>query len=124
MQEVVKIAAVTNDGTTITGHFGMALYYQVIVIEAGKVTTKEQRPKPHHGVHPDYAQAEHHDHQDMFAPIQDCQVLLSGGMRKPAYEKAVAVGLKVIMATGKIDDAVQEYLSSNLDSDPNRIHNQ
>jgi predicted Fe-Mo cluster-binding NifX family protein len=121
MQEVVKIAAVTNDGTTITGHFGMALYYQVIVIEAGKVTTKEQRPKPHHGVHPDYAQAEHHDHQDMFAPIQDCQVLLCGGMRTPAYEKAEAVGLQIIMTGGKIDDAVRKFLQGNLVSDPRRI---
>jgi predicted Fe-Mo cluster-binding NifX family protein len=122
MQGVVRIAAVTNDGTTITGHFGMALFYQVIVIEAGKVTTKEQRPKPHHAVHPDYVQAEHHDHQDMFAPIQDCQVLLCGGMRTPAYEKAEAVGLQIIMTGGKIDDAVRKYLQGNLVSDPRRIN--
>ena len=51
----IKIAAVTNDGVTITGHFGMAQYYQVVLIEAGKITSKEQRLKPHHDVHPDYA---------------------------------------------------------------------
>jgi predicted Fe-Mo cluster-binding NifX family protein len=122
--QAVKIAAVTNDGITITGHFGMAIYYSVITIEDGKVTNKEQRPKPHHSVHPDYVQAEHHDHQDMFAPIQDCQVLLCGGMRTPAYEKAVAVGLQVIMSRGKIDDVVQEYLNGHLVNDPSHIHSQ
>jgi len=86
--QAVKIAAVTNDGINITGHFGMAAYYRVITIEDKKVTTEEQRPKPHHTVHPDFVQAEHHDHQDMFAPIQDCQILLCGGMRNPAHEMA------------------------------------
>jgi predicted Fe-Mo cluster-binding NifX family protein len=122
--QAVKIAAVTNDGITITGHFGMAIYYSVITIEDGKVTNKEQRPKPHHSVHPDYVQAEHHDHQDMFAPIQDCQVLLSGGMRSPAYGKAKEAGLDVIMTSGEINAAVRNYLNGSLISDPQRIHNQ
>ena len=118
----IKIAAVTNDGITITSHFGLAQYYQVIVLEAGKVTAQEQRPKPHHGVHPDYHQAEHHDHKDMLAPILDCQVLLCGGMRAPAHEKVEAAGLQVILTSGKIDVAVQEYLNGNLVSDPHRIY--
>jgi predicted Fe-Mo cluster-binding NifX family protein len=123
MQGAVKIAAVTNDGITITGHFGMAEYYRIIGIEAGKVTTQEQRPKPHHALHPDYVQAEHHEHQDMFAPIRDCQVLLCGGMRTPAYEKAEAIGLQVIMTSGRIDEAVQAYLNGTVINDPRRIHN-
>jgi predicted Fe-Mo cluster-binding NifX family protein len=122
--ETVKIAAVTNDGITITGHFGMAEYYRVITIIDNKVTTEEQRLKPHHTVHPDYVQAEHHDHQEMFAPIQDCQILLCAGMRTPAYEKARTTGLQVIMTSGKINEAVQNYLNGNLVSDPQRIHNQ
>jgi predicted Fe-Mo cluster-binding NifX family protein len=120
----VKIAAVTNDGITIAGHFGMAEYYRVITIENDKVFNEEQLPKPHHTVHPDYVQAEHHDHQDMFAPIHDCQILLCAGMRSPAHEKAEAAGLKVIMTSGTINDAIQSYLHGNLVSDPQRIHNQ
>ena len=122
--QTVKIAAVTNDGVTITGHFGMAIYYRVITIEADKVTNEEQRSKPHHTVHPDYVQAEQHDHQEMFAPIKDCQILLCGGMRNPAHEKAEAAGLKVIMTSGAIKAAIQSYLHGNLVSDPQRIHNQ
>ena len=120
---ISKIAAVTNDGVTITGHFGMAEYYRVITIEGGQVTTEEQRAKPHHTVHPEHIQGEHHEHQDMFAPIRDCQVLLCGGMGTPAHEKAEAVGLQVIMTSGNINEAVRNYLDGSLISDPQRVHN-
>ncbi len=116
----IKIAAVTNDGTTIAGHFGMAAFYQVIVTEAGKITKMEQRPKPHHTIHPDTAQAQIHDHEDMLAPIRDCQILLCGGMRTRAYENAEAAGLQVIMTGGLIEDAVRDFLSGNLVSDANQ----
>jgi predicted Fe-Mo cluster-binding NifX family protein len=119
----LKIAAVTNDGSTITSHFGMAEYYRVITIEDGKATAEEQRPKPHHAVHPEHKEGGRHEHQHMYAPISDCEVLLCGGMGTPAYENAEALGLKVIMTSGKISDAVQGYLAGSLVSDPRRIHN-
>jgi predicted Fe-Mo cluster-binding NifX family protein len=117
----IKIAAATNDGNTIASHFGMAAFYQVIVTEAGKIKTMERRPKPHHTTHPNLAQAQNHDHEDMLAPIRDCQILLCGGMRTFAYENAEAAGLHVIMTGGLIEDAVRGYLSGNLVSDPRLI---
>ena len=39
----MKIAVVTDDGTTICQHFGRAQYYSIITIENGKVKGKEQR---------------------------------------------------------------------------------
>jgi predicted Fe-Mo cluster-binding NifX family protein len=117
-----KIAIITNDGLTIAGHFGMAEYYKVFTLDAGKIIAQEQRPKPHHQVHPDFNQAQQHDHIEMFAPIQDCQVLVSGGMRTMAYEKARANGLQVFMARGKIEDILKDYLAGSLVSDPARIN--
>jgi predicted Fe-Mo cluster-binding NifX family protein len=105
----------------IAPHFGMAEYYQVISIEAGKVVAKEMRPKPHHTVHPDAEQAQGHDHQDMLAPIRDCQVLLSGGMRTRAYEHVQAAGIQVMMTVGRIDEAISQYIHGTLVSDPRRI---
>jgi predicted Fe-Mo cluster-binding NifX family protein len=123
-QGPVKIAAVTHDGVTIAGHFGMAEYYQVIATESGKITAEEKRPKPHHMMHPDIEQAGQHDHQDMLAPIKDCSVLLCGGMRTRAYEHAQAAGLQVILTVGKIDEAVRQYLNGELTSDLRRIRSQ
>ena len=42
----MKIAVVTDDGTTICQHFGRAQYYSVITIENGKVKGKEQSWSP------------------------------------------------------------------------------
>ncbi len=68
----VKIAAITNDGINIAAHFGMAEYYQVIIVENGKVTSEEKRAKPHHVLHPNTEQSQQHDHLDMLDPIRDC----------------------------------------------------
>ena len=43
-------------------------------------------------------------------------------MRTPAYEKAEAAGLQVIMTSGIINEAVRNYLNGSLISDPQRIH--
>ena len=41
----MKIAAISEDGTTISQHFGRAPYYLVITVEDGKVVSKEKRDK-------------------------------------------------------------------------------
>ncbi len=123
----VRIAAVTEDGERLSSHFGMAPYYRVITVEDGQIAGEEQRAKPHHGVHP---QGEHHEehahgghsHNDMFAPVADCQVLMVGGMGQPAYESALASGLEVVLAGGPIQEAVQAYLRGDLSSDMRRVH--
>lgn len=46
----MKIAVVTDDGKTVSQHFGRALYYMVVTFEDGKVTATERRDKAgHHG---------------------------------------------------------------------------
>ncbi len=49
----MKLAAVTADGVTIHSHFGQAPYFEVLTIEAGKITAREQRKKPAHNRHPE-----------------------------------------------------------------------
>ena len=45
----MKIAAVTEDGVTISQHFGRAPYYVVLTIADGQVVAREQREKVAHG---------------------------------------------------------------------------
>jgi predicted Fe-Mo cluster-binding NifX family protein len=124
----VKIAAVTEDGLQLSSHFGMAPEYRVYHVEEGQVAAEETRPKPHHAHHPGSSPAETHSHrstpghEDMFAPIRDCQVLLVGGMGTPAFEKALASGLEVVLAGGEIQAALNAYLRGELKSDPRRVH--
>ena len=44
----MKIAAITDDGQTISQHFGRAPYYVVVTVEDGKVVQHEQREKLGH----------------------------------------------------------------------------
>jgi predicted Fe-Mo cluster-binding NifX family protein len=119
-----KIAVVTENGQQISSHFGMAPAYRVYTIDAGKVIAEEQRAKPYHPHHPDHngGNEPHHLHEDMFAPISDCQVLICGGMGTPAYQKALAAGLEVVLAGGEMRSAVEAYLLGRLNSDPRRVH--
>ena len=114
----MKIAFATQDGKTISTHFGQAPYYVVVEIADGQAIAQETRPKVHHdnGHHG-------HSHADMFANIADCQLLIVGGMGTPAHRAALAHGLQVI-ATGQRDiaEAIEAYQNGTLQENPLLIH--
>jgi predicted Fe-Mo cluster-binding NifX family protein len=56
----MKIAAVTEDGITISQHFGRAPYYVVVTIADGRVVSKEVRDKVGHAQFASEHQEEHH----------------------------------------------------------------
>jgi predicted Fe-Mo cluster-binding NifX family protein len=115
----MKIAFATEDGKTVSAHFGKAPYYIVVQVSEGKVVAQEMRAKAYHGNHQEYG----HNHADMFTCIADCQVLVVGGMGTPAHQAALAHGLKVI-ATGQRDiaAAIEAYLNGTLQENPLLIH--
>lgn len=120
-----KIAAVTEDGQKISSHFGMAPTYRIFTVADNQILEETQRQKPHHAHHPQHEG--HHEghasnHDDMFAPLADCKVLICGGMGEPAYQRAVAAGLEVVLVGGDIRTAVDTYLSGDLASDMRRVH--
>ena len=126
-----KIAVVTEDGQRVSSHFGMAPRYQVFTVADGQILSQEERLKPHHVQHPQHegqhgaaGHAANHVgfHADMLAPVSDCQVLLCGGMGQPAYQKAQAAGLEVVLAGGDISSTLQAYLNGQLTSDMRRVH--
>ena len=66
----MKIAVVTDDGKTISAHFGRATKYAICTVEDGKLIGEELIDKPNfHGKHRhqhhqhDLVQIEHEDHQ-------------------------------------------------------------
>ncbi len=100
---MVKIAFPTEDGETISAHFGRAPFFTVVTLNEGEAPQFEKRSKAFHGSAEHAPGAEHpgHDHNPMFSPIADCQVLIAGGMGQPAYDHAVAAGLQVVLAGEK-----------------------
>jgi len=128
----MKIAVVTNDGETISQHFGRSMYYKIYSIESGKITNRGMRrrgtghfaqqatssfhephydPQGRHGYDAD-AQSRH---ASMAAEISDCDVLIAGGMGSGAYESFKAAGLDVVLTDRySIEEVVESYLNGSL----------
>jgi predicted Fe-Mo cluster-binding NifX family protein len=131
----MKIAATSEDGTTVSQHFGRAPYYVVLSVEGGKVVGRETRPKAGHHTfaateHP-LAPGERHGydagsqakHATMAQSIADCQVLLVGGMGWGAYESLKSRNIQAIVTdVGTIDEAVKLYLQDKLPNLMERLH--
>jgi len=120
-----KIAITTQDGEKISNHFGMAPYYRVFDIEANKVMHDTLREKPHKQSHEHSTNHEHGHHglgTRALETINDCQVLICGGMGQPAFQKAESAGLEIYLIGGSVEDAIHAYQKGELISDQRRIH--
>lgn len=110
----MKIAIATDDGRTVSRHFGRAAQYAVLTVEAGTITARDLRPKfsphatlaareePERGPHGYGAQSDA-KHDQMVATIADCSALLCGGMGRGAYERMLANGIRPVVT--EIEDA-------------------
>ena len=97
----MKIASVTENGNTISQHFGRAPLYVVVTAEDGKVLSRETRAKAgHHDFHQAETKADecgcgvhgHGEgadakHRTMADSIADCSVVMAGGMGWGANER-------------------------------------
>ncbi len=132
----MKIAAISEDGFTISQHFGRAPLYVVITVEEGKIVNKETRAKAGHHTfaaqpHADPAPGERHGydagsqarHTSMAQTISDCQVLLAGGMGWGAYESMRSYNIEpVVTDVESIEEAVHLYLDGRLTNLMERLH--
>lgn len=134
----MKIAIVTEDGRTISQHFGRAPYYLVLTVEEGKIVGQELREKLGHAqfVRQEYAGPHFEDprghgygahaadrHARMAQAIADCQVLLAGGMGWGAKESLEQRGIRVVMTDiADIQQAVQAYLAGTLTERADLLH--
>jgi predicted Fe-Mo cluster-binding NifX family protein len=131
----MNIAVVSEDGVTISQHFGMAPWYIVYTIENGKVTATDKREKAgHHHMgggpaHPAHGQTHGQDpasqnlHTKMADAIADCQVVIAGGMGMGAYESLKSYKIEPIITDVKdINQAVNQYIQGTLPNLRERLH--
>ena len=132
----MKIAAVSEDGATISQHFGRASLYVVVMVEDGDIAGTETRSKlGHHSFAGDphevhapgerwgYGPGPQSRHAAMMEAISDCQVLLAGGMGWGAYEALREMGIDaVITDVSDIQEAARRYAQGNLPNLRERLH--
>lgn len=131
----MKIAAVTENGSTISQHFGRAPLYVVVTVQDGKIVSIQTRNKTGHHTfaddHAGTAPGEKHGydagseakHASMAESIADCEVIIAGGMGWGAYESLASRNIKpVVTDVENITEAVELYLNGRLTNLMERLH--
>ncbi len=131
----MKIALITDDGKTISQHFGRAPYYLVVTIDEGKVIDRETREKMGHNQFSGHGHEEGHGeqhgldsgshgkHAQMADIISDCQVVICGGMGTGAYESMRRLNIQPLVTDlVEIEQAIQAYIDGKLVDHTERLH--
>lgn len=132
----MRIAVITDDGQTISKHFGRALHYLVVTIKAGEITQREMRDKVGHQhfageghAHEEPGKAHGHGpeadnrHGRMAQAIEDCEAILCGGMGSGAYQSMLSRGIRpVVTDLTSIDEAALAYASGTIVDRTDLLH--
>jgi predicted Fe-Mo cluster-binding NifX family protein len=131
----MKIAIATDDGKTVSAHFGRASHYLVVTVEQGIIVGREMRDKlshnhvagePHvhqpeqpHGFDP----ASQDRHARMAEAIRDCETMLCRGMGMGAYESLRSLNIRpIITDIAEVDKAVSAYVDGSIADHTERLH--
>ena len=135
----MKIAVITEDGKTISQHFGRAPYYLVFTVKEGQITGTEMRSKLGHT---QFAQEEHnHDHAAndprghgfdaqsqskharMVQAILDCTALIVRGMGRGAYVSLEEANITPYVTNlASAEEAVKAYVAGQLTNHTEKLH--
>lgn len=132
----MKIALITDDGKTVSQHFGRAQHYLVATVENGQVVTREMRDKlghshfadqPHHeektGQPHGMDTESHNKHIQMSEAIKDCEVLLCRGMGRGAYESMKTRNIRPLVTDiTNIDEAITAYINGQIVDHIEKLH--
>jgi predicted Fe-Mo cluster-binding NifX family protein len=134
----MKIAVITEDGQTISQHFGRAPYYLVFTVENNEIVDKELRDKVGHR---QFAQENHdhdteHDprghgfgahsdakHARMIESIQDCEAIIVRGMGRGAYLAMEQANIRPFVTDlADVEGAVKAYIGGTLEDHTDKLH--
>ncbi len=132
----MKIAAITDDGKTISLHFGRAAHYMVMTVEDGKIIDRELCDKLGHNhfssqPHGDDVPGQPHGmdaasqnkHLQMSEAIIDCEALLCRGMGRGAYISMEQRNIRpVVTDIANIEEAVLAYVRGEIVDHTEKLH--
>lgn len=107
----MKIAIASDDGKTISEHFGRVLGFNIFEIKNKKIIKNEYRKN----IGKSSGECSSCDHDIMINNIKDCGVVISYGMGKRIYEDLIANNMiPIITEENNVHEAIQSFLTSNL----------
>jgi predicted Fe-Mo cluster-binding NifX family protein len=118
----VKIAVPTNDGLTMSEHFGRSAGFLIFEVQDGRIASraiKENTMQHGHGQETGGHTAESagaHNHAPILYALAGCDVVICAGMGLRAAEALKQGGIREVIfaAPGPADACVAAYLAGEL----------
>ena len=117
MSGVLKVAVPTDDGRTISGHFGRAAGFLVYSIREGRSTGSELRSSPPH------PEGHGGHHAALTALLGDCRAVITRSIGGPMAMALHEGGVKLYFTERALaDEAVEDLLGDRLaEVDPREL---
>jgi len=118
----MRIAVPTNDGVSISEHFGRSQGFLVFEVENGQIRAREVRPNTAQHSHQQGSCAggsgghEPHSHAGILTSLAQCDVVICAGMGSRAADALRAGGIATVIASasGPAEAIVGAYLKGEL----------
>jgi predicted Fe-Mo cluster-binding NifX family protein len=117
----MRIAVPTNDGTSISEHFGRSAAFLIFETENGQIKSRGLKTNAGEHSHP---RGEHkdpltgvhsHDHTGILTTLEGCEMVICAGMGHGAAEALKGRGMQIVFAApGPADQTVAAYLGGKL----------
>jgi nitrogen fixation protein NifB len=113
----MKIAVATTDGTSMSQHFGQSTGFIVFEAEGAVVKSREFKGNQQTPHAQGLCDGEHgHNHGGIVELLQNCDLVLCGGMGAGAAQALSARGIKAVIVPSSCsaDEAVSRYLAGSI----------
>ena len=111
----MRIAVVSDDGKTVSKHFGRASMYVVLTVENEEIVSRETRPKAGHRTFSGGGVGPRAKHDAMVGTVSDCDALIAGGMGSGAVAAFRSENIDPVLTdVVAIDEASLRLASDDL----------
>ena len=117
----MKIAVPTNDGASISEHFGRSAAFLIFETENGQIKSRELKTNGQKHAHAQGACDHHsgenqpHSHAGILATLEGCEVVICAGMGQRAADALKDWGMQVVVTSvGSAEAAVSAHLAGKL----------
>lgn len=132
----MKIAIPSDEGTFLSQHFGRTLGFAVYEVDQDKIVSKEYRKNDftghvlgqheqhqHHGEeHQNHAR---HSHHRILNALNDCEVVIAGGMGRRLLDDLTGAGKKIFITTEpEVRKVIEMFIDDTLQSDKSACSHQ
>ena len=133
---MMKVAVATDDGKTISRHFGRAPYYLVFTIDDAELVSKEIRIKPDgrqftHRIHQHHSEGSGHGfgtcaltrRTQMIDAIRDCDAIVVADVICGTYLEMTEIIIRPFVTEREdAEQAVRDFIDGQLDEYTEWLH--